>query len=435
MLSVIWLVTTLAFAQGPSAPVWRSYDLPFHALKMVSSGQELWICGPREQIASSDDGGIHWRTVHEQPDGAVLLNIEFLDAKFGYAGGTSGIVLLTEDGGTSWNARHVNDEAVYQLSFADNQNGIVRTESGIFITADGGTTWKPVSLPQDEDAAKRFRYTFALAALDAKHMAVLLKEGNAQYYGDEFFSTLDGGKTWLQHEFPHSLISSFFRFANSYYAVGHEVIDREHGGGHSVPLAMTSNNGADWARISGLGVCQLHGCTLCNWMGCMDGGGTLVHVSDPVSLSGFAANGQLSSTWAATASKICFLHASSIDCSNLVPLDKPNESEGATPPPALTPPPIGHASSGAGPHCLLCPFDPVFIDPKISGSFKVPMTINIAADGTVESVDVPSVPSPQIGSRLQQTAMSWIFEPTKRDGKLARVKLNTSVQIRVVQPK
>jgi photosystem II stability/assembly factor-like uncharacterized protein len=62
----------------------------------------LWVCGPDERIAVSSDNGAHWQVKHQTPGGALLLNIDFADAKFGYAAGTSCTILTTVDGGELW---------------------------------------------------------------------------------------------------------------------------------------------------------------------------------------------------------------------------------------------------------------------------------------------------------------------------------------------
>lgn len=81
---------------------WHTVDLPFRPLNVASNGSLLWACGTDEAIAVSSDAGAHWQVKHQTTDGNLLLNVEFADETFGYAAGTGGLYLTTQDGGQSW---------------------------------------------------------------------------------------------------------------------------------------------------------------------------------------------------------------------------------------------------------------------------------------------------------------------------------------------
>src|ERR1700753_3512871 len=85
-------------AQG----AWNVRDPGFRALAVASSSRGLWAAGPSEFIALSTDEGLHWTTKHSLSGGGTLLNIAFPNAKFGFATGTGGAVLTTQDGGDTW---------------------------------------------------------------------------------------------------------------------------------------------------------------------------------------------------------------------------------------------------------------------------------------------------------------------------------------------
>src|SRR5580698_4707826 len=76
---------------------WHARDLPFKVLGITSIGSSLWACGPNESIAVSSDGGATWQIKHQTSDGGLLLNVGFTTEQFGYAAGTSGLLLTTED--------------------------------------------------------------------------------------------------------------------------------------------------------------------------------------------------------------------------------------------------------------------------------------------------------------------------------------------------
>lgn len=118
-----------------------------------------WAVGDRGAIWHTDDGGAHW---HLQRSGvnASLHSVFFLDATTGWAAGrqchpylhtSSGIVLLTQDGGKTWS----RDEKLLlpglcRIGFFDSQRGWAIGDSsamfpsGVFLTENGGRSWKPV---------------------------------------------------------------------------------------------------------------------------------------------------------------------------------------------------------------------------------------------------------------------------------------------------
>jgi photosystem II stability/assembly factor-like uncharacterized protein len=240
----VFLGTTVTAGQQTSSTGWRISDAPFRALNITNSGQMLWICGPDESIAVSSDNGAHWQVKHQTPGGALLLNIDFADAKFGYAAGTGGTILTTVDGGELWTPHSVGGETIFQVSFADPQHGLLRTRSALLFTVDGGSNWAPVSAGQNSEELKHFPFTFSLVALDASRMAIMLKEGAQQYNTQAFLVTQDSGKTWSFVNIPNVTLYSFLRREGKYWAIGTEVIHKEQrGGGYSVPVALYSSDG------------------------------------------------------------------------------------------------------------------------------------------------------------------------------------------------
>ncbi|MCL4193157.1 MAG: hypothetical protein KJZ87_15580, partial [Thermoguttaceae bacterium] len=118
-----------------------------------------WAVGDRGAIWHTDDAGSHW---HLQRSGvnASLQSVFFLDATTGWIAGrqchpylhtSSGIVLLTQDGGKTWS----RDEKLLlpglcRIGFFDSQRGWAIGDSsamfpsGVFLTENGGRSWKPV---------------------------------------------------------------------------------------------------------------------------------------------------------------------------------------------------------------------------------------------------------------------------------------------------
>ena len=96
------LLVSVAVSEEKAISEWHKHEVSFRVLNATSLGSSVWICGADEGVAVSSDGGQHWQTKHQTKDGALLLNIDFANDKFGYATGTGGLFLTTEDAGETW---------------------------------------------------------------------------------------------------------------------------------------------------------------------------------------------------------------------------------------------------------------------------------------------------------------------------------------------
>lgn len=431
----ILLTTTLTLASGQEQPEWHNQGFSFRVLNTSSIGQLLWVCGTDETIAVSSDNGAHWQVKHQMMGGPLLLNINFADSKFGYAAGSGGILLTTVDSGETWTSRSIIGETILQVSFADPQHGLIRTPTSLLSTADGGLHWSAVSLNQGSEDVKEFPYTFSLVALDDSHMAVMLKQGAAQYEPQAFLSTQDSGKSWKFLNIPNVTLYSFLDVDGRYWAVGTEVIHKDQpGGGYSVPVALYSSDGEKWDHSTGdLSGCKLEMCTACTTRGCFSSNGTISRIFlDKTAYSGFPVNQELTTKWASTDSTICVV-GSSLQCAALKELAHAPSGAGSPVPAAVAPGPLG-APLQQGPRCIVCEIDQVIVDKKTQGAFTITMVLGIATNGTVTSVESHGAPTPEVKSRIDQQTQQWIFEPYLKDGHPVNVKLNTSVRVNVIKP-
>lgn len=322
-LLLSWTIT----GAGQEKPVsaWNAHDLQFRVLNITANFGSLWICGTDEAVAVSSDDGQNWDVKHRTPDGNLLLNIDFVNESFGYATGTGGVLLTTEDGGKTWFSRSVGKDTILQASFSDPQHGIIRTQSSLLFTADGGQHLSVVSDGQNADDIKHFPYTFALVALDPSHMGIMMKEGSAQYQGQRFLVSSDSGKTWKFTLIPDSTIYSFLRVDGQYWAVGTQVIGKDKpGGGHAVASAFYSSDGEKWTHAtSDISACQLEMCVACKKEGCFSSNGMITNpFRDKTTYSEFQPNAALSSKWSRSNSAICFV-GNSLQCANLNKWMKP----------------------------------------------------------------------------------------------------------------
>jgi len=434
ILLLSWTITSVGEEKPSSA--WSSHDFQFRVLNTTSSSGSLWICGTDDAIAVSSDDGRNWEVKHRTPDGNSLLNIDFVNDSFGYATGTGGSFLTTDDGGKTWLSLTIGRDTILQASFSDSQHGIIRTPSALLFTLDGGRHVSVVSEGQNTDDIKHFPYTFALVALDPVHMGVMMKQGSAQYEGQRFLVSSDSGKTWSITVIPDSTIYSFLRAGGQYWAVGTQVIGKDKpGGGHAVAAAFYSSDGERWTHAtSDVSACQLNMCVACKKEGCFSSNGLITNVfQEKTTYSEFPSNAALTSKWSRSNSTLCFV-GSNLQCASLKQVDQAKNPEGPPSPVAVSPGPLGTATTN-GPQCILCQMDRMLIDKSAQGAFTIKITLTIAKNGLVTNVESEGAPTPEIKSRIEQQAQQWLFEPYLKDGERVNVKLNTSVRVNVIKPR
>lgn len=432
-----WLMLIAAVLSASFLPAqpgqWVLSDPGFRVLNVSAVKQTLWACGVHESIASSTDNGKNWIIRHQVPGGGLLLGVDFTDDQFGYAFGSGGMLLTTKDGGMTWLAHALGQESILQGSFSDPKHGLIRTDSSLLFTSDGGQNLLPVSAGQNADAMKKFPYTFSLVALDASHMAVLSKEG--PYSEGGFLATADAGKTWQFTDIPSTGTASLVLAQGKYWAIGHEVVGKDKpGGGYGVPMALNSSDGVNWTHSAhDISVCKMEGCGVCTTTGCLAGANTLALIfNEPVTYATFPVSEDLTPKWAANSSTICSV-GQTLRCAELSSVALPKDLAGP-PPAALAPPPLG-AVPQSGPHCLSCPLDPVFLDPKIQGQFTVKLSLQIGKDGLIDKVLVDGAPTPAIEAAIQKRSLDWLFEPYRKDGQQVAVLLKTTAHINVIRPR
>ena len=372
---------------------------------------------------------------HETTNGGVLLNIGFANDKFGYAAGTGGLFLITEDGGETWSPHSAGKDSILQVSFSDPKHGLIRTLTSLLFTVDGGANWSVVSAGQNSDEIKRFPYTFSLVALDSSHMAIMMKQGVAQYEPQGFLESHDTGTSWKFITIPNVTLYSFLRVDDKYWAVGTEVVHKDQrGGGYSVPFALYSSDGEKWDHSdSDLSACKLRSCVGCTAKGCLSANGTITDLfSDKTTYGEFPSNRELTSKWAAAGSAVCFV-SSRFQCATLKPTIKPEPGENPLPT-SVGPGPLGAPVPAQGPRCVMCSMERIFVDQKTQGAYTIKLTLQIAKNGVVRNAVAEGAPTPGIKSQIEQRASEWIFEPYLKDGVGMNVNLSTAIQVNVIRP-
>ena len=97
-----------------------------------------------DEIVKTNDGGANWITIYTAAYYTNLRKIYFTDSLIGYAiiDSTSAEdwVIKTVDGGYTWNLMNT-PSGLHDIYFKDNLHGWLLSESGIYYTADGLSTY------------------------------------------------------------------------------------------------------------------------------------------------------------------------------------------------------------------------------------------------------------------------------------------------------
>ncbi len=391
----------------------------------------FWVCGPNESIASSPNG-TEW-TIHHHASsaGAMLFGIAFFSEKFGYAYGTGGTVLFTDDGGDTWEAKHFGTDTILLASFTDSTHGLLRTAPTLSYL-DGSDVHHQIAQP--EDSLKRFPFTPFLVALSPDKMAAVLSEG--PYAESGFLATIDGGKSWSFYDPPSTGIKDLLRVDGKYWATGHEVVGKDKlGGGYGVPMATYSDDGTHWTHTSNeIHPCHWENCGICTSQGCLASGALIVDFFHQGTKYSAIPKDALTAKWAVVGQTICTLNQS-IACAPLSTATNIEASPEVPMPKEQTLPPLGTKSATGTLRCVSCSLEPVFIDDKVQGRITVHITIQVGTDGTVETAKVDKSLSDALAEKLRSQMATWLFEPPKKDGQPIRVKNESDITVNVIRPR
>ena len=131
--------TTLAVLQLPALPTTKAQRAVL--LGLARAGERLVAVGERGIVLLSDDAGTSWRQA-KVPVSVSLTAVQFVDAEQGWAVGHLGVVLHTQDGGETWQKQLDGERAIalaVQIAERDAQlpGGATHLEQARRMLADG----------------------------------------------------------------------------------------------------------------------------------------------------------------------------------------------------------------------------------------------------------------------------------------------------------
>ncbi len=155
-----------------------------------------WAVGDRGTIIHTADGGKTWKK-QGSPVPFFLMRIYFLTPLKGWIVTEQTHILFTNDGGKKWTVQFKDQDFILKsLSFCDPLHGWAVGEYGhVYKTSNGGTTWEKQSgyfkLSDRTGDVEGGTYLFDVVAIDPRMAWAVGIDGYVT-------KTADGGKTWKE---------------------------------------------------------------------------------------------------------------------------------------------------------------------------------------------------------------------------------------------
>ena len=178
-------------------------------LDAALAGDTVIAVGERGHVLLSDDGGRSWDQV-VVPSRAMLTAVAFADARRGCAVGHDAVILCTDDAGRSWSLVHEAPEdgrPLLDVRFLGSSVGLAVGAYGYLLrTEDGGRTWREERLAlvdTDEDGSGGLAdFHLNHIARSAEGRLYVAAEAGTIYRSD------DEGRSWRTLPSPYE--GSFF---------------------------------------------------------------------------------------------------------------------------------------------------------------------------------------------------------------------------------
>ncbi|MGB1580331.1 MAG: YCF48-related protein [Nevskiales bacterium] len=163
-------------------------------LDMAKAGSNIVAVGERGHALLSSDGKTFVQK--QTPTRATLNAVDFVDAKNGWAVGHDAVILVTRDGGESWQLQHWEPERespLLDVLFLDAQKGFAIGAYGMMKRTDnGGETWEDV----ENDVTMNEWHLTSMARLNDGALLIAGEAGGMAL-------SRDNGDSWVALESPY----------------------------------------------------------------------------------------------------------------------------------------------------------------------------------------------------------------------------------------
>ncbi len=145
-----------------------------------------------------------WRAERYGQPGKDLNAVHFIDSKRGWVAGDGGLVLRTDDAGRSWTRQNIEAKgSINDIYFRDKQDGYLLAGHQIFVTEDGGATWRVVGRFPASDFSGAEPELYSVRFTSKKKGWVVGSLSRRDSVVDSLvFYTADGGTSWNRQRVP-----------------------------------------------------------------------------------------------------------------------------------------------------------------------------------------------------------------------------------------
>jgi len=139
-----------------------------------------------------------WKTVKSDAAGD-LIAVFFTSAERGFVAGDKGYFTFTTNGGKSWEKQFVNtEEDINEIYFRNSDNGYVVAGKKMFLTDDGGRSWRETKIYKASDFKNLKPEFLSIRYADKKRGLIVgsLLNKDGDVVDSLVMRTEDGGETW-----------------------------------------------------------------------------------------------------------------------------------------------------------------------------------------------------------------------------------------------
>ncbi len=231
----------LLFAEG----MWDSVTItdPHPASFYFSDSLTGWICGKNHSdkyLMKTEDGGITWKPNEAPLSGELITGFHFISKDTGYAYGTSGLLMYTENKGEKWKRLNKGISGDINSLTIFRGQGVITTKSEddterVYYTTDGGDKWKLKLSKYHDDIC-----------LQSDPLKVSHISSSGIWLSNWTYSS-DNGITWIDKSNNYTSHSvSFFLDSVTIYLIGNITIGSSPKSVRLYYFYKSKDNGITW---------------------------------------------------------------------------------------------------------------------------------------------------------------------------------------------
>ena len=184
-------------------------------------------------ILKTTDGGKSWKNIFTPTDKVEITSVYFVNASLGFCVGDN-VVFKTTNGGQTWSEQKINNLGgkMMQIKFTISRNGFIVCLFGkILVTADGGATWQ-IKSPNG----------------NIGYYAISEKDGSVFVCGQgKIIKSTNGGDSWIElSNSPVDIFAIHFTSRQTGFAFGRGNYSGGDWGYSFGSIYYTDDGGESW---------------------------------------------------------------------------------------------------------------------------------------------------------------------------------------------